>query len=136
VAEISPVSVTLKPENPPKLSDVYLIVLDSYTREDALRRDYNFDNSHFLESLRSMGFYIADCSRVNDPNTHGSLATTLNMDYQTTLNSNLMDQGFNPNDVWILIRHSQVRILLESIGYKTIAFDSGFEWSRITDADV
>ncbi|TET85521.1 MAG: hypothetical protein E3J37_01775, partial [Anaerolineales bacterium] len=41
------------------LPDIYYIILDSYTRADALRDDFGFDNSPFLEELRSIGFYIA-----------------------------------------------------------------------------
>jgi len=129
-------SFPLVPKNPKKLQDIYIIVLDSYTRSDALLRDYGFDNSPFLNSLRSMGFYVADCSRANYPKTNGSLAALLNMDYLPNLNANLASQGLNPNDSWVLIKHSQVRNMLESIGYKTVAFDSGFEWSRLSDSDV
>lgn len=136
VSRSSSDTIMLAPKDPGNLPDVYVIVLDTYTRSDALLRDYNFDNSPFLDELQQIGFYIAECSRVNDPNTHGSLATTLNMDYQTKLNANLVAQGYNPNDIWVLIRQSQVRLLLESIGYSTVAFDSGFEWSRMRDADV
>jgi hypothetical protein len=136
ISETSITSIPLNPENPKKLPDIYIIVLDSYTRADALLRDYGFDNSPFLNSLRSMGFYVADCSRSNYPKTNGSLAALLNMDYLPNLNANLATQGFNPDDSWVLIKHSQVRNMLESIGYKTVAFDSGFDWSRLSDADV
>jgi hypothetical protein len=133
----SPASnVTLVPEDPNRLPDIYLIVLDSYTRADALLSDYGFDNSYFLDELRSMGFYVADCSRVNASYTHGSLATMLNMESLPTLNARLAAQGLTHQDISVLIRHSQVRTLLESSGYETVAFDSGFEWSRLSDADV
>lgn len=133
----SPASnVMLVPENPKRLPDIYLIVLDSYTRADALLSDYGFDNSPFLDGLRSMGFYVAECSRANASYTHGSLATMLNMESLLTLNARLADQGLTHQDIWMLIKHSQVRTLLESIGYQTVAFDSGFEWTRLSDADV
>jgi hypothetical protein len=35
-----------------------------------------------------------------------------------------------------LIKRSRVRYALESLGYRTVAFDSGYEWSRIRDADA
>jgi hypothetical protein len=122
---------------PRNMPDVYLIVLDGYARGDALQQDFGFDNSAFLQNLRGMGFYVADCSRANDGSTHGSFTTALNMDYLPALRSELAAQGLtNSEDVWSLIKQSRVRNLLESIGYQTIAFESGFEWSRLRDADV
>ena len=123
------------PENA-KLPDVYFIILDGYTRQDALLRDFNYDNKPFLDSLRGMGFYVADCSRSNYPKTQGSLATALNMNYLPELNANLATQGMSDEDIGLLVKENQVRKLLESIGYITVAFDSGYEWSRITDADA
>lgn len=117
------------------LPDVYYIVLDSHTRQDALLEDYKFDNSAYLEELRSMGFYIADCARSNYGYTQGSLVAALNMDYLPNLESYLSatQEG---EDIWILLKHSRVRRQLEALGYQTVAFDTGYEWSRLTDADV
>jgi hypothetical protein len=58
------------------------------------------------------------------------------MEYVDTIKQEMAAQGANPEDVWLRIRHSQVRAQLEGIGYKTFAFDSGYEWSRLKDADV
>lgn len=118
------------------LPDIYFIILDGYTRQDALLRDFNYDNSPFLDQLRNLGFYVADCSRSNYPKTQGSLAAALNMDYMPELDAALAAQGLNDEDIGVLVKHSQVRKMLESIGYLTVAFDSGFEWSRISDANV
>jgi len=43
-----------------------------------------------------------------------------------------LDEG----DVWLLLKHSRVRNQLEAIGYSTVAFETGYEWSCIDDADV
>jgi hypothetical protein len=40
--------------------DIYYIILDSYTRADVLQKDFGYDNSQFVDSLRQMGFYVAD----------------------------------------------------------------------------
>ena len=118
------------------LPDIYFIILDGYTRQDALLSDFNYDNTAFLDDLRKLGFYVADCSRSNYQKTQGSLAAALNMNYMPELDAALAAQGLNDEDIGVLVKHSQVRKLLESIGYLTVAFDSGFEWSRISDADV
>ena len=116
------------------LPDVYYIVLDSHTRNDALIEDYTIDNSAYLNELRELGFYVADCSRSNYDYTQGSMVAALNMDYLTGLGPDLKE--LNSNDIWILLKQSRVRHLLENAGYKTVAFDTGYEWSRLEDADV
>lgn len=121
---------------PSVLPDIYFIIMDSYARQDALMADLNFDNSPFLDELRSMGFYIADCSRSNNSSTHGSVAITLNMDYIIQLRDGLVAQGLSYYDDTPLIRQSLVRKMLTSIGYKTVAFESGYEFMRLRDADV
>ena len=123
-------------EAPEQLPDVYYIILDSHTRSDALLQDFGLDNSDFIAELQGLGFYIADCSRSNYVSTHGSLTSSLNMEYVDTLQQAMSAQGSNPEDVWLRIRHSQVRAQLEGIGYQTFAFDSGYEWSRLKDANV
>ena len=61
--------------------DIYHFVLDSYSRSDLLESAFKIDNSAFIEELRQLGFYVADCSWPNYVNTRLSLSTTLNMDY-------------------------------------------------------
>jgi hypothetical protein len=123
----------LKPVLQP-LPDIYYVVLDSHTRSDALRDDYGLDNSPYLNQLRQMGFYIADCSRSNYSYTQASIVAALNMDYLKNLKPFLAQ--LNTNNNWILLKQSRVRQLLENAGYKTVAFDTGYEWSRLEDADI
>ena len=57
------------------------------------------------------------------------------MNYLTEL-SEIMDEiGLETSDVWVMLKQSMVRKLLEEIGYKTVAFETGYEWSRLRDAD-
>lgn len=124
-----PLKSTLNP-----LPDVYYIVLDSHTRSDALLNDYNLDNSPYLDELRQIGFYVADCSMSNYDYTQGSMVAALDMDYLDKLGLYL--KQLNSTDMWVLLKHSRVRQLLENAGYKTVAFDTGYEWSRLEDADI
>jgi hypothetical protein len=123
----------LKPSFQP-LPDVYYIVLDSHTRSDALLTDYNLDNSPYLDQLRQMGFYIADCSRTNYDYTQAAIVAALDMDYLTSLYPYL--EQLNTKDTWVLLKKSRVRNLLEQAGYKTVAFNTGYEWSNLRDADI
>jgi hypothetical protein len=118
-----------------ELPDIYYIILDTYTRADCLLKNYDYDNSSFLNDLQEMGFYVANRSRCNHCYTQGSLVSSLNMNYMGALAAILEENGIG-DDIWVLLKHSIVRESLEQIGYQTIAFDTGFEWSRIRDADT
>lgn len=121
------------PKNPP---DIYYIILDSYTRADALKTDFKFDNSSFIEGLKSLGFYVAECSRSNYQYTQASLTASLNMDYLPELEARIQSGKLNVDEVWSLIKYSRVRQLLEGAGYHTITFKTGYEWSNIKDSDL
>jgi hypothetical protein len=121
---------------PDELPDIYYIVLDTYTRADALQRDFNFNNVPFLDDLRSLGFYVADCSRSNYSYTQGSITAALNMEYLPDLHDDLKELGLGAGDIWVLMKQSRVRRTLEELGYQTIAFETGYEWSRLRDADL
>ena len=120
---------------PVELPDIYYIVLDTYTRADSLQQDLNFDNSGFLNGLKDLGFYIADCSRSNYSYTQASITATLNLEYLPDLKDDLEKLGLGSEDIWVLLKQSLVRRKLEELGYQTVAFETGYEWSRLRDAD-
>ncbi len=112
--------------------DIYYIVADGYARADVLETLYDFDNSEFLDYLTSRGFYIAEESQANYIQTGLSVASSLNFDYLT---------GFSPemprSDVLIdSIHHSWTREILESMGYVTVAVQTGYPLTTLSDADV
>lgn len=113
--------------------DIYYIILDSYTREDQLYNDYSFDNSEFIDALRSRGFFVGDCSRSNYAHTRLSLSTSLNMNYFDGLGYDLAGDEDIPFSS--LITESQVRRQLTELGYKTVAFETGYNFTEIKDAD-
>jgi hypothetical protein len=129
-------SAILKPGEPEAMPDVYFIVLDTYIRGDALQNNFNFDNADFLDELRQMGFYVADCSRSNYDHTQPSLTSTLNMAYITELFSKLDQPSMDRAEILPLLKNSFVRQQLEAIGYRTIAFETGYAWSDLTDAEA
>jgi hypothetical protein len=116
--------------------DVYYIILDTYARSDRIKAELGFDNSGFISRLEEMGFYIASCSRSNYNNTHNSIVSSLNMSYLPELYEQGAAQGISIPDIWMLIKPNAVRRNFEALGYKIVAFDTGFEWTRIDDADL
>jgi hypothetical protein len=119
--------------------DIYYIILDSYTRQDILMNAYQYDNSAFISALEEMGFYVAECSLSNYASTELSLSSSLNLDYLEQLAPEFERMETLSNDAHTslpqLMRRSKVRAWLERIGYQTVAFETGFNWSSISSAD-
>ena len=94
----------------------------------------------FLDALRQRGFFVADCSQSNYNQTRQSLVSSLNMDYVTSVYPETY-QNLNQVDVYKkgleqFIKNSQVRQNFEKLGYTTVAFETGYPWTEIDDADV
>ena len=118
------------------LPDIYYIILDAYAREDVLRELYDYDNSPFLDALRSDGFYVVEHSHSNYGQTSLSLSSSLNLDYvEAFVPSNA--QPVDPlAPLFQAIDDSRLRRTLEGLGYKVVAFASGFRGTELRDADV
>ena len=111
--------------------DVYYIILDGYARADTLMRECNFDNSQFIDFLRSRGFYVADQSCSNYPMTFMSLASSLNMCYL----DEAMTKAPGFSQVWTLWDRGLVAHVFQSKGYRFVYFATNFK-PTFTGADV
>jgi hypothetical protein len=96
--------------------DIYVIVLDAYTRADVLRQYNDHDNGPFLDALRERGFYIADEARSNYLYTRLSVSSSLNMRY---LDEDIRRFGPSPARSAIdpLLRTFEVADRLKRLGY-------------------
>ena len=126
----------VSPVDADSLPDIYYIVLDSYARADLLQQAYGYDNTPFISKLEEMGFYVAQCSQSNYMRTDLSLASTLNLDYAQSLSDKFKPDTYSRTLLFDLLKHSAVRKTLEAAGYKTVAYETGFNWSEWDDADV
>lgn len=116
--------------------DIYYIVLDAYVRQDVLQRRFDYDNEAFLQQLEDMGFYVARCSQSNYAQTQLSIASSLNLSYLQDLGEGLNADSKDMSPLWPLIKHSLVRQTLEGLGYTIVAFETGYYWLHLDDADV
>ena len=116
--------------------DIYYIILDSYTRADVLQNDFGYDNTPFVDSLKKLGFYVADCSLTNYPSTEISLSSSLNMAYLQDIAQGLPAGANFGTAIFGLLKHGLVRTQLEGIGYKTVAFATGYDWIEWKDASL
>jgi hypothetical protein len=124
------------PANPGKLPDIYYIILDTYTRADTLRTYFQFDNQPFLDRLKGMGFYVADCARSNYTSTETSLASSLNLNYLEALSPKFGRGSTDKSALPGLIRDNLLRQKLEPLGYQSIAFQNEYMWAVWNDADI
>ena len=116
--------------------DIYYIILDSYSRDDMLKKHYGLDNTQFLSQLDQMGFYVARCAQSNYGQTELSLASSLNYNYLDKLGDQYQPGNTRRAGLIELIQHSAVRTNMESLGYTVVALDTGFDPTRLTDADI
>jgi len=127
--------------NVPKISgigaerpDIYYIILDGYARADILDEIFDYDNSEFVNFLQEQGFYVADSSHANYCQTLLSLTSTLNMDYVGNLgdfNAEMEDR----NPLCERLQNNRVFAFLRKIGYEVTAFDVGYEFTELKNAD-
>ena len=115
--------------------DIYYIIPDTYTREDALFNYYHFDNTEFLLKLKDMGFYVADCSRSNYAHTRLSLASSMNLDYLQNLGLDFTTATPKIESLDPFILNSLVQTELSKLGYKTVAFQTGYRFTDMQNAD-
>lgn len=122
------IAVSLPQDQTPP--DVYYIVLDMYTRQDLLQEFFNYDNAPFLQFLTDRGFYVADCSQSNYTSTQYSLGSSLNMEY-------LQEMGLAVDDPDLVqaVQQSTVWSLFKKLGYRTVAFETGFSITEFRHAD-
>lgn len=130
------VSHAVKIESPRSTPDIYFIILDSYSRADVLKELYGFDNSEFIQSLKDLGFYVAECSQSNYVSSAPSLASSLNFDYLQNLSDEFQPDKTELLYLFKLLENNAVKESLSSMGYETVAFATGFPSTEWRDADT
>ena len=85
----------LKNVNNERFPDIYYIILDEYSGNHSLIKDFGFDNSQFLNELKDRGFIIPEKNFSNYPNTALSLPSMLNMQYMGFLSEEIMEEKLN-----------------------------------------
>jgi hypothetical protein len=114
--------------------DIYLIILDAYGREDFLRENYGYDNGEFIGFLKDRGFFVADSSTSNYPQTLLSLPSALNMQYLDGLTEGLEDVSSRaPVQHYFL--ENMVTRSLQNAGYTIVALRSATLSTQLRDAD-
>ncbi len=119
---------------PEPAPDIYFIVLDEYTRADVLQSIFAYDNSIFLDELRGMGFSVVECAQSNYAQTELVLSSVLNLNYVEEFGDFAPDSEDRAT-LRHMIKNSAVEQALGDMGYQMVAFETGYYFSELEDAD-
>jgi hypothetical protein len=124
---------------PADAPDVYVILLDGYARADVLEDTFDYDDSPFLDGLRSDGFEVADESHSNYLVTNLSVSSLLNYRQLGDIPA-LQPLIANPGateggPVHRAISGAAVLDDFRKLGYETVGVGSGFEQPAVRGAD-
>jgi hypothetical protein len=113
--------------------NVYYLLFDRYASADTLKKDYNYDNSSFMNFLTSKGFVNRDGAYANYPFTMMSVSSTLAMDYHTQMGEEFKNQatdfqaGFPYRTI---LDNPPVAQALKSRGYQYNQVSSWWDFTR------
>ncbi len=119
-----------------KAPDIYYIILDSYCRIDVMRETFGYDNSAFLEGLRTRRFYVGDQATSNYVATVLSLSSSMNMQHHR--GPDILDVYERRGQKLLLpemIRRNAVAGLLRDCGYEFVTFATGYSATEVRAAD-
>jgi hypothetical protein len=102
--------------------DIWLIVFDGYTGQGVLQSQYGLDNSAFLDSLRALGFQVAEGSRANYVLTVLSLGAMLNWEYLHDPEGRVQDLRSAEER----LEDNRTVLELKGMGYEFVFFRSSF----------
>lgn len=122
--------------NPKGLPDVYYIILDGYGRSDALREFLGYDNSGFVSSLESRGFWVGKRSRANYCQTALSLASSMNLESIQTLFPKADTRSDYREPLYEMARNARVFRMFDEMGYMTVGISTGFTGLTRFNVDV
>lgn len=110
--------------------DIYYIILDTHTNDNAIKNILGADTTEFSAALKELGFYVSRCSQSNYSGTQRSLVSSLNMDY-----IQLLTTSTETADLYPILMKNRVGRSLEEIGYQTYAFETGYKFTDLTGTD-
>jgi len=116
--------------------DIYYIILDGYPSTRLLKEAYKIDNTGFIDELIKRGFFIAQCARSNYPNTSYSMASSLNFDYIPPVGEQFLEKGHTWRSFGPYVHENSVKETFRDLGYKTVTFDSYYQWLNTPESDI
>lgn len=108
--------------------NVYHIILDEYTDNEILLKEFNYDNGKFLEFLSTNKFYIPEKSFSAFGITELELNSILNMNYP-------VKQAWE-SDSYRQLHNNKVMSIFSDQNYSIIETNSMMRWKNFSDVDT
>ena len=108
--------------------NVYHIILDEYTDNEILLKQFGYNNEKFLEFLNKNGFYMPDKSFSTFGSTPDELNLILNMDYP-------ISSGW-VSDAYQDLKTNKVMSTFSDQNYSVIETNSAMRWKDFSDVDT
>ncbi len=102
--------------------DIYFIILDEYASPTVMKDLFGYDDSEFMNDLKSQNFYLASDSQMHNNETIRAVASILNMEY--TPESEPIEVTYQR------IENNAVVSFLRSKGYQYIYFGQWYDEQR------
>ena len=115
--------------------NVYLLLLDGYPRDDALRIEAGMDNGPFLSALSDRGFAVAAHSRSNYTRTWLTLASMFNGAYAGSFGVTPATENWG-RALTAAINGGRYLSSLHGLGYRIESSVSPFSDTALTSADT
>ena len=108
--------------------DIYYMLFDTYMGHRQLKQYYGFDNSEFIEALRTRGFYVVENSRSNYSTTYVSMPATLNMEY-------MPHSPMFRKELMNLLWNNRTLKMFSDMGFRTNTISLGVYFPSFANAD-
>jgi hypothetical protein len=115
--------------------DIYYFILDGYGRQDVLKDLYRFDNSPFIDKLKSMGFMIPEKSKSNFNQTILSLCASLNLNNLEKAIAALPKKNYDRRPLINALSKNRLFSFLHEKGYRIVTYDSGYGSTELHSGD-
>lgn len=98
--------------------DMYVIVMDGYAGQRTLAQHFGYSNDHFLQALRTRGFYVPAAPSSNYSATPVSIASLFSMDYLPQFHRSITVEDYTRSEQ--VINGSAALQLAKAHGYRFI----------------
>lgn len=106
--------------------DIYYLIFDGHARADVLKDMYDYDNYEFINFLQNTGFFVADNSSANYPQTYLSMSSALNLSYLDEISQQLGKDSDDRRVLNRLIKNNEVDRVLNEFGYTFVSTPSSW----------
>lgn len=129
-----PASSIAKPKfQPGQKPDIYYLLFDRYGNQDALKNNFNFDNSDIYSYLSSQGFTNRPDAYANYPFTMSSVSSTMAMSYFPEFQKMFGQDGDwqNASAYRSILNNPPIAQVLKQNGYDYNQLSSWWDFTRI-----